>query len=110
MSTLQTQRNDLVFEKRLEEALSTALGGQCALVIVPNHHHFPGVFNWLVQHAPPERAYQVRRPGNELHFEGTRGSVRLYSAEHPEYDRRLKRLLGYPHSISLFLHPEVEGL
>lgn len=100
----------LVFEKRLEGALNIALSGQCALVIVPKDYPRQSVISRLIRAIPAERGFVARTPGDELHFEGTRGSVRVYSADHIEYDAVLKRIRGYPHGTPTFLHPEVEGL
>jgi hypothetical protein len=101
-----------LFEKRLNDALNMALAGQTALVIVParNPYMRQAVLTRLTQLVPADRAYQVRMPGNELHFEGTRGSVRVYSADTHEYDAKQKHMRSYPHGIPVFLHPEVEGL
>ena len=99
-----------VFEKRLQEALNVALGGNTALVIVLPRYPKQAVLTRLVQRVPEDRRYQIRMPGNELHFEGTRGSVRIYDSDHVEYDRRLKHMRGYPIGIPTFLHPQVEGL
>jgi hypothetical protein len=106
----QTPGAALVFEKVLCAALNVALGGQCALVIVPQDCPKQFVLSHLVHLVPPDRAHQVRRAGNELHFEGTRGSVRVYSTDYIEYDVALKRMRGYPHGTPTFLHPQVEGL
>ena len=99
-----------LFEKRLYDALNVALGGSTAIVIVPKDYPKHHVFSVLVRMVPQERSYQVRVPGNELHFEGTRGSVRVYSSDHAEYSPGSKTMRGYPHSTPTFLHPEVEGL
>ncbi len=102
---------DMLFEKRLLDALNVALSGQTALVIVPP---FPGAAQFalgrLVQLVPEDKRYLVRMPGRELHFEGTRGSVRVYTSDHIEYRPATRQMLGYPAGIPTFLHPEVEGL
>lgn len=98
------------FEQTLCAALNVALSGQCALVIVLRDYPKHVVLSRLVKLVPPDRAHLVRMPGNELHFEGTRGSVRVYSTDNVEYDAALKRMRGYPHGTPTFLHPEVEGL
>lgn len=96
------------FEQALRSALNTALSGQCALVIVPRDYLKHVVLARLVQLI--DGTHNVRMPGTELHFEGTRGSVRIYSTDNIEYDAVLKRMRGYPHGTPTFLHPEVEGL
>lgn len=100
----------VIFEKRLTDALNVALGGNTALVIVSPRYPRFAVLTLLVQRVPEDRRHLVRRPGEELHFEGTAGSVRVFSSDHIEYDRALKHIRGYPHGIPTFLHPEVEGL
>lgn len=99
-----------LFEERLAAALSVALTGQTALVIVPASYSKRSLLSYLVHAVPPSHVHLIRMPGNELHFDGTRGSVRIYDAEHPLYDKALKHLRGYPYDIPTFLHPEVEGL
>lgn len=98
-----------LFENRLEEALRVALGGNTALVIVPPAYPKQLALNVLVSLVPRGRTHLIRMPGHELHFEGTRGSVRIYDANHFEYDRQQKRVRGYPAGIPTFLHPEVEN-
>lgn len=107
---LADQRNAQLFEQRLYAALNVALGGQTALVIVPRDYPKRHALTRLTQLVPTDRAHQVRMPGTELHFEGTRGSVRVYACDHITYHAKQKRLLDYPHGIPTFLHPEVEGL
>jgi hypothetical protein len=102
------ERDAQLFDQHLYSALNVALSGETALVIVPPRFPKHAVLTRLVQLVPQDRAYQVRMPGNELHFEGTRGSVRVYDSDNYEYDSHLKRLRGYPRGIPTFLHPELD--
>lgn len=102
--------DNLLFEKRLNDALHVAMGGRCAIVIVPPTYPKTQALNLLVAAVPRESTHLIRMPGNELHLEGTRGSVRVYDCDHVEYDRRLKHMRGYPASIPTFLHPDLEEL
>lgn len=100
-----------LFERRLREALKIAMDGQTALVIVPKDYPRQQVIGWLIHAIPAERGFVARTPGNELHFEGTRGSVRVYPADHITIRREGTqfRLLDYPAGIPTFVHPEVEA-
>lgn len=104
------ERTKELFALRVQTALNVALGGNTAIIVVPEKYPKGYVLNMLVHRVPLDRENQVRMPGNEVHFEGTRGSVRIYDSGHVEYDRRLKHMRGYPIGIPTFLHPEVEEL
>lgn len=99
---------DLLFEEHLTRALATALQGQTAIVIVPAHAPRQPVLNWLVRHVPPERAHELRVLSDAVHFEGSRGQVRIVPHDHVTYDRKQQRLLDYPAGTPVFIHPEVE--
>lgn len=102
------ERTKELFAIRVQEALNAALSGNTAIVIVPMTYPKGIVLNMLVSRVAPERVHLICMPGNELHFEGTRGSVRVYDNEHATYDPVRKCLRDYPAGIPHFLHPEVE--
>lgn len=104
-----------LFDKRLADALNVARGDNTAIVIVPPQRGYTQVaINTLVHmlNTEQDRLLHALRivGGRELHFEGTRGSVRIYPADHITYDSKKKRLIDYPATVPHFLHPEVEGL
>lgn len=103
------ERAKELFAIRVQEALNVALSGRCAILIVPATYPKGHVLNMVVMRVPYDRAHLVRMPGNEVHFDGTRGSVRIYDNEHATYDRTQKRLRDYPIGTPTFLHPKVEG-
>lgn len=105
----EPERNKELFALRVENALQVALGGNTAIVLVPPTYPKGYVLNLVVAGVPHERTHLIRMPtSNELHFEGTKGSVRIYDSGHTEYDRRQKRVISYPAGIPTFLHPEVD--
>jgi hypothetical protein len=104
------ERSRDLFKARLQHALRVARNGEVAIVIVPYPSMKQDVLAFLGQSLDRERDHNARVTPDALHFEGTRGSVRIYPSEHITYDRRLQRLLDYPATIQHFLHPEVEGL
>ena len=99
-----------LFEERLTRALAMALQGQTAIVIVPAHFPAPRqqIINWLTRHVPPEAAHTLRALPDSIHFEGSRGQVRIVPHDHFTYDAKQQRLLDYPAGTPTFLHPEVE--
>lgn len=99
-----------LFDTRLKEALAVARGGNTALVIVPRASMRHLVLTQLAHLLDRGKDWNARWTQDALHFDGTRGSVRIYPADHIEYDAKLKRMRGYPVSVPIFLHPEVEGL
>lgn len=104
----ERERNKELFAIRVQEALNLALSNQTVIIVVPEKYPKGYVLNMLVARVPKERTHLIRMPGNEMHFEGSRGSVRIFDNKHVEYDARQKRIVGYPVGISTFLHPEVE--
>lgn len=103
-------RNSEVFKRRLLDALNTARSGEVAIVIVPHAALKHEALAFLGQSLDRERDWNAYGTSNALHFCGTRGSVRIYPADHITYDRKQRRMLDYPANIQHFLHPEVEGL
>ena len=104
-------RNKVLFEMRLTQALDRARSGQVVIVIVPYEALYKhGALAYLGQNLDREHDHNARATSDALHFEGTRGSVRIYPADHITYDLKQQRLLDYPASIQHFLHPEVEGI
>ena len=108
MTWAEKERSKELFAMRVQEALNAALSNQTVIVVVPEKYPKGYVLNMLVARVPKDRAHLIRMPGNEMHFEGTRGSVRIYDASHITYDRAQKRLRDYPVGIPHYLHPEVE--
>lgn len=96
------------FEFKIALAMKAARAGQTAVVIVPHLACIRDVINMLAGQVDHTRDPPARFTPSELHFEGTRGSVRIYPATHVTYDPKRKRLLDYPASIQHFLHPELE--
>lgn len=104
------ERNEELFKARLISALNIARAGSVAIVIVPQEPYKHRVLAFLGQSLDRERDHNARVTSDALHFEGTRGSVRIYPADHITYDGKQQRLLDYPAGIPHFLHPEVEGI
>lgn len=105
----QDKRNKALFEIRLIDALNRARSGQVVIVIVPHNALYKHeVLAFLGQSLDRERDHNARATSDALHFEGTRGSVRIYPQDHITYDAKQQRLLDYPASIQHFLHPDVE--
>ena len=96
-------------EKLCKQALDVARSGNVAIVIVPDMSYAQSVLNPMAQMIRMDDPIP-RATSSELHFEGTRGSVRIYPVTHITYDPKQKRLMDYPAGIQHFLHPEVEGL
>jgi hypothetical protein len=94
---------------RLRAALQVVTAGNTAIVIVPLRLPKQAAINALVSllgNGHPLKPY-VRATTDALHFEGTRGQVRVYPCDHITYDPKQRRLLDYPHGTPTFLHPEV---
>lgn len=104
-------KNAELFSARLKHALAVALGDNVAIVVVPPGYPKRFALSTLVHHAQNSALkHYLRTTDDALHFEGTRGSVRIYPADHITYDHKQQRLLDYPAGIPHFLHPEVEGI
>lgn len=99
---------DELFKQRLLQALDTARSGEVAIVMVPHAVMKHGALAFLGQNLNRERDWNAVASSDALHFQGTRGSVRIYPYDHITYDRKHRRLLDYPPSVKYFLHPEVE--
>jgi hypothetical protein len=108
-SQRRLERNEEIFRARLHNALAVARGNNTAIVIVPPAYPKHHVIALLAQQVDHDKE-KVQADEAALHFIGTRGSVRVYPADHTTYSVREKRLLDYPSMIPTFLHPEVEGL
>lgn len=105
------ERNNELFKYRLLEALKVACNGGIAIVIVPYEAVYKHeALAFLGQSLDRERDHNACATPDAIHFSGTRGSVRIYPADHITYDRKQQRLLDYPPFIRHFLHPEVEGV
>lgn len=104
----EPERTKELFALRVQEALNAALSNQTVIIVVPQSYPKGIVLSMLVSRVPADRTHLIRMPGNEVHFDGTRGSVRIYDSSHVEYDRRLKHMRGYPIGVPTFLHPDVE--
>jgi hypothetical protein len=102
--------NAALWETRLRQALAIARHGKTAIVVVPAGYPKDAAVTALVHLLEPGRDWNVNVEPAALHFSGTPGSVRIYSADHVTYDRRQHRLLDYPASVPTFLHPGVEEL
>jgi hypothetical protein len=108
---LATPREELTqrrFNQRLMEALQVARCGNTAIVIVPCDYPRNQAITVLLHWLDDEHIHNARVASDALHFDGTRGSVRLYPCDHVTYDVKQRRLLDYPAGVPHFLHPEVE--
>lgn len=104
-----------MFEERLHQALGVLVSGNTAIVIVPRQDLVYPAVTRLVQLMSTDSRYESLAPywraqRDAVFVEGTRGQVRVYSVDHVEYDKALKRFRGYSAGTPTFLHPAIEEL
>ncbi len=98
-----------LFTQRLKQALNVARSGETAIVIVPTSQYIVTTLALLGQMLDINgNDWHARLDSHSVHFTGTRGSVRVYTANHATYDAQQRRLRDYPASVATFVHPQVE--
>jgi hypothetical protein len=104
-----TDEQSLEWRKRLCNALSVARNGNTAIVVVPSLTPTYSVVAELASlHASTkDTTLQLRATNDSMHYENTRGQVRVYWDNHPEWNAVSKRFYSYP-NVATFIHPELD--